>query len=130
MNLKLSPILFVDDEEQLHDLIGGILEELPITMSHALTGAQGMKMVEDIPEFAIILSNHNMGDGLTGVQFLKWIKEYCPKTIRILITGGIDEDSLQKMVTDEDISDYAIKPIMIDNLINQVNAGILAYNAA
>lgn len=130
MNPKLSPVLFVDDEQQLHNLMDGVLEDLPITMSHALTGKQGQEMVKDMPEFAVILSNHNMGEGLSGVDFFKWVKKNSPKTIRILITGGIDEYSLKKMVTDDDINDYAIKPVIIDSLINQVNAGLLAYNAA
>ena len=129
MNSEPARILFVDDEIQLHDLIGGMLEELPVTMSYALTGEEGQQMIRESSEFAVIISNHNMGPGMTGVEFLKWIKEHCPKTIRILITGGIDEDSLQDLVTRKDIDDFALKPVIIDNLIKQVSTGILAYNA-
>jgi len=69
MNPKPIRILFVDDEIKLHALIGEMLEELPVTMFYALTGEQGMSMVRMLPEFAIILSDHNMGQGTTGVVF-------------------------------------------------------------
>ena len=87
-------------------------------------------MISESSEFAVILSNHNMGPGLTGVEFLKWVKEHSPKTIRILITCGLDEDSMIDMVSRKDIDGYSLKPVIIDNLISQVNTAVLAYNAA
>lgn len=129
MNSTTARLLFVDDEAELHDLVDAILEDLPITLSHALTGEQGMKMINESDEFAIILSNHNLGAGVSGRDFLKWVKSNSPKSSRILITGGIDKDSMQKMVTGGDIDDFAQKPILVENFIDQVKNGISAYNA-
>lgn len=127
--MKLAParLLLVDDEIQLHELIGGMLEELPVNLSYALTGEQGIEIIEKSEEFAVIISNHNLGTGISGVEFLKWVKKYYPNTSRILITGGIDEDSLSAMVDSGDIDDFSLKPILIDNFIKQVNSGINAY---
>ncbi len=126
----MNKILIVEDEPQLHDLLGSILKECSVKITNALTAEEAIEIVTTSPEeFAVIISNHNMGNGMTGGEFLKFIREHHPRTIRILMTGGIDRDSLKEMVRQGEIDGFSAKPILVDNFIKQVEEGIASYAA-
>jgi DNA-binding NtrC family response regulator len=129
MNTIIRSILIVDDETSLHDLLGSILEECPVTICNALTGEEALQIISNSEEFAVVISNHNMGNGMTGGEFLKLVREQNPRTVRIMMTGGIDKDSLTEMVRQGEIDGFAIKPILVDSFINQVQQGLADYAA-
>jgi len=129
MNTIIHSILIVDDEPSLHDLLGSILEECSVTISNAFTGEEALHIISSSEEFAVIISNYNMGNGMTGGEFLKLVRDQNPRTIRIMMTGGIDKDSLTEMVRQGEIDDFAIKPILVDSFINQVQQGLADYTA-
>ncbi|PIQ99780.1 MAG: hypothetical protein COV66_09210 [Nitrospinae bacterium CG11_big_fil_rev_8_21_14_0_20_45_15] len=129
MNTIPFCILIVDDEPSLHELLGSILEECPITICSALTGEEAIQIISKSEEFAVVISNYNMGEGMTGGEFLNFVREHCPRTVRIMMTGGIAKDSLVEMVQQGEIDGFAVKPILVDSFINQVEQGLADYAA-
>ena len=127
--MKTSPskLLFVDDEPKIHNLVDELLQELMLDITHALTGEEGLKIIKDSKEFSVVISDYNMGNGLTGGNFLRLVKEYSPRTSRILATGGIEKDDLEKMVSHGHIDGFAMKPFIIDDLITQVQQSLESY---
>lgn len=128
MNLIPSRVLIVDDETQLLELIEGILEDLPIDITTALSGEEGMEIIKSSKEFAVTISNFHMGKGMNGGDFLKFVGSYCPNTIRILMTGGLDQDSLIKGRKEGKYDSFSLKPIVLHNFVNQVESCVNEYN--
>ncbi len=128
MNLTLSRVLIVDDEIQLLELIEGILEDLPIDITTARSGEEGIEIIKSSKEFAVTISNFYMGGGMHGKEFLKFVGSYSPNTIRILMTGGLDHDSLLKNQEKGKFDSFVIKPIILNNFVNQVEKSINEYN--
>jgi DNA-binding NtrC family response regulator len=129
MNTIPLSILIVDDEPSLHDLLSSILEECSAKICNALTGEAAVQIISNSEEFVVVISNHNMGNGMTGGEFLKYVHKHHPRTVRIMMTGGIDKDSLTKMVRQGEIDGFAIKPVLVDSFINQVQQGLADYAA-
>jgi len=127
MQTSSSRLLFVDDELGIHDLVDELLEELMLDISHALTGEEGLKIIKGSRVFSVVISDYNLGNGITGGDFLRFVKEYTPRTSRILVTGGIEKDDLVKMVSHGHIDGFAIKPFQVCDLITEVKQGLKAH---
>ncbi len=127
MSSDIPKIMVVDDEVKLLELIVSILGGLPIDITTAKTGEEGLNILRNSNEFAVTISNYYMGSGMNGGEFLKLVREYSPRTVRILMTGGIDQDSLLAKVKGGEIEDFAMKPVMVDNFICQVKRSIQEY---
>jgi len=129
MPWKNLSILIVDDEPELISLLSAIINELssPPIITFALTGEEGKKIILNSKEFAIVISNFNMGKGMTGADFLRFVKSNNPRTSRILMTSGLGKDSLLEMMTKDFIDDYTIKPVMAEHFLGQVEKSLRAY---
>ena len=127
MNTEVSRIMVLDDESKILKLIVKIFNDLPIHITTANTGEEGLKIIKNSKSFAVIISDYYMGPGMNGGEFLKLVAEYSPKTIRILMTGGIDRGSLVESVANGEFEGYSIKPFLVDNFIDQVQRSIQEY---
>jgi DNA-binding NtrC family response regulator len=68
-----------------------------------------------------------MGKGMTGADFLRFVKSNSPRTLRVLMTSGLGEDSLLEMMTKDFIDDYALKPVIAEHFLGQVEKSLKAY---
>jgi DNA-binding NtrC family response regulator len=130
--MKTSPsrLLFVDDEQKIHDLVDEFLQELSLDITHALSGEEGIKIIKGSEEFAVVASDYYIGQGITGGEFFRFVKEYKPKTSRVLVTGGIGIEDLVKMVAHGHIDGFAIKPFQVCDFIGQVQQSLKSYKAS
>ena len=122
-------VLIVDDEVKLLELIKSILEDLPIEVITAQTGEEGIRIIKDSEEFAVTVSNYYMGGGMNGGDFLKFVGSYSPKTVRILMTGGLGLDSLEQGQEKGDFESFSIKPIILQNFVDQVEKCVAEYHS-
>lgn len=103
-------LLLVDDERNLLD-----------SCRRSLRGEQDWEIiVAETPEkaienlafedFTVVISDQRM-PGMTGVEFLRKAKNFCPKTVRIILTGYPDEDGeIDKAIKDGTIYKCLLKP--------------------
>ncbi|PIQ95466.1 MAG: hypothetical protein COV67_14640 [Nitrospinae bacterium CG11_big_fil_rev_8_21_14_0_20_56_8] len=119
-------VLIVDDEFQILELLTEVLYDLPVEIVTAESGEAALELIKNSSEFAVIISNYFMG-GMNGRDFLKLAKAQSPKSARILITGGLNDDSLYEMRDNGEIDQFSKKPILIDNFVSQVEKGLQQY---
>ena len=100
-------ILIVDDEkdnlEALRRLLRGDFE-ITITTSPF----DALKLVQQ-NEYYVIVSDQRMPE-MTGVELLEKVKNVCPSTTRILLTGYTDIDSVIGAINRGNIYRYIAKP--------------------
>ncbi len=120
-------ILVIDDEQ-------AILESLEMTLSPeyrvftASSGEEGLAILES-EDLALIIVDQVM-PGMSGVEILEQVSERSPRTIRILLTGYADMNSLVRAINDGRIYRYLPKPWEPDELRMNVRRALEAYQLA
>jgi response regulator RpfG family c-di-GMP phosphodiesterase len=112
-SIKLS-ILLVDDEPNMLESLSQIFEQ-DYQVFTANDGESALVMLNRLPEPAIIISDHRM-PGMNGVDFLKAVKKIYPDSMRILLTGYSDLESVLGSVNAGEVFRYVRKPWQPDTL--------------
>ncbi len=93
MSLSLPiPILIVDDEADLRNLLVEALEDQGYAAEGAEGGAQALALVRE-KHFPVIFTDLNMPGGLSGLELLRVIHEEDPRSLGILMTGYATTES-------------------------------------
>ncbi|MGD9211269.1 MAG: response regulator [Desulfobacteraceae bacterium] len=121
----LSPILLVDDEEDIRDVLEMALVDAGHKVLLAENGRQALEIFDDkLPE--IVITDIKMPT-MDGIELLQKIKRKAPETEVIMITGHGDMDLAIRSLKHE-ASDFITKPINVDALeiaLNRVMERIL-----
>ena len=86
------PILIVDDEPDLRDLLVEALQDQGYAAEGADGGAQALALVRQ-KHFPVVFTDLNMPGGLSGLELLRVIREEDPRTTGILMTGYATTES-------------------------------------
>ena len=86
------PILIVDDEADLRDLLVEALQDQGYAAEGADGGASALALVHE-KHFPVIFTDLNMPGGLSGLELLRAIHLEDPQTIGILMTGYATTES-------------------------------------
>jgi len=107
-------ILIVDDEvRSLEALERNLADDFEIRMATDTVQAENV-LEEDWVQ--IILCDQRMPD-MTGVEFLKKVREKYPEIIRIIISGYTDPDDIITGINEAGIYQYITKPWQPEKLI-------------
>jgi response regulator RpfG family c-di-GMP phosphodiesterase len=100
-------ILIVDDEVANLRL----LERLFRSEYNVITAASGAEAIEllHLHDVALIISDQRMPE-MTGIEFLKRSAEIRPHTVRIILTGYTDVNSLVEAINSGVVYKYVTKP--------------------
>ncbi|MCU7877191.1 MAG: sigma-54 dependent transcriptional regulator [Candidatus Thiodiazotropha sp. (ex. Lucinoma kazani)] len=118
---SLPTVLIVDDEVRGLETLQRILQD-----DFDVQIAENVKQATEILENAwvqIILCDQRMPD-ITGVEFLKQVRDQWPEVIRMIISGYTDSEDIISAVNDAGIYQFITKPWHPDSLI------LLLKNAA
>lgn len=121
---RAFPILYVDDEPanlRTFELSFG----REFTILTAESAEEGMRVLNDHP-VAVVLSDHKM-PGMTGVEFLRWVREFDESAVRILVTAYGDVETLGAAINDGRIYRYIPKPWDPDELGPTLRRAIERY---
>ena len=118
-------VLIVDDEE-------AILESLEMTLSEdyrvfTATGGRAGLEVLDREEIALVIVDQVMPE-MSGVEFLERVIERKPQTIRMMLTGYADINSIVRAINDGRIYRYIQKPWEPDELRLDVKRALESYS--
>jgi response regulator RpfG family c-di-GMP phosphodiesterase len=86
------PILIVDDEADLRDLLVEAMQDQGYAAEGAEGGAQALALVRQ-RHFPVVFTDLNMPGGLSGLELLRAIHEEDPKAMGILMTGYATTES-------------------------------------
>lgn len=120
-------VLVVDDENPVCKAIGRVLDREGLIHKFATSGEAGLEAIEtaDRP-FSLILSDQRM-PGMTGTEFLARVKALSPDTVRYLITGYSEMETIIRAVNQGAVQRFISKPWDNRELRHAIQQGIALY---
>ncbi|WP_326491059.1 sigma-54-dependent transcriptional regulator [Hydrogenophaga sp. NFH-34] len=119
----LPTVLVVDDEVRSQDAMRRTLDE-DFTVFTASSADEARGLLERQP-VSVILCDQRM-PGITGVAFLKEVRERWPEVVRIVISGYTDSEDIIAGINEAGIYQYILKPWSPDHLLEAVRNAVEA----
>jgi serine/threonine-protein kinase len=104
---KKAKLLFVDDEERILTALRSVFRN----QYNVFTASSGPEAMEFMKRFKphVVISDQRMPE-MTGVEFLRQVKDIAPHTVRILLTGYSDLASIVGSINDGEVFRFVSKP--------------------
>ncbi|MDD2897140.1 MAG: ATPase, T2SS/T4P/T4SS family [Desulfuromonadaceae bacterium] len=118
-------LLFVDDEENVLNALRRIFMEENYTILTATSGQKALDILGKQP-VQLIISDHRM-PGMTGAELLKAVREKYHDTIRIMLTGYADVNSIMGAVKEGAVYKFITKPWNDEDLRLTVSLALQQY---
>ena len=103
-----ATILLVDDEANVRSGLSRALHDPAYRILQADGPAAALELLAREP-VDVIISDHLM-PGMTGLEFLKVVRDRYPDTSRIMLTGHADLDVAVRAIQEGEIYRYLAKP--------------------
>jgi len=101
-------ILCVDDEEGILNSLKRLLRKEPYKIFTAAGGVAGLELLSQHP-VQIVISDQRM-PGMSGTQFLQEVKKEWPDTIRVILSGYAEADSILESINQGEVYRFLAKP--------------------
>lgn len=118
-------LLFVDDEEGVLAAMRRIFIEENYEILTASSGERAIALLER-QQIHLLLTDHRM-PGMNGADLLKIVRERWPETIRIMLTGYADVNSIMGAVKDGAVYKFITKPWNDEDLRLTVSLALQQY---
>ena len=118
-------LLFVDDEDGVLSAMRRVFMEEDYSILTASSAEAAMSLLEG-ETVHLVVSDHRM-PGMTGAQFLREVKQRWPETIRIMLTGYADVQSIMGAVNEGAVYKFITKPWNDDDLRLTVSLALQQY---
>jgi EAL domain-containing protein (putative c-di-GMP-specific phosphodiesterase class I) len=121
-------LLLVDDDPSVIQALKRALRgRVPWTVLTANSARDALEILGREPVDAIV-SDERMPEML-GSELLSRVRDACPRTVRIILTGEASFESAIRAINDAEIYRFLSKPCTTDDLIACVEGGIRARDA-
>lgn len=101
-------LLLVDDEANILSALKRLLRRDGYTLLTADSGEAGLALLRERP-VDVILSDQRM-PGMSGVEFLRKARELCPDTVRMVLSGYTELQSITDAINEGAIFKFLTKP--------------------
>jgi len=118
-------LLLVDDEENITSALVRLLRRDGYRILRASSGAEGLALLAQ-NEVGVIVSDQRM-PGMTGVEFLGKVREQFPDTIRIVLSGYTELNSVTDAINRGAVYKFFTKPWDDDLLRANVEEAFQRY---
>jgi response regulator RpfG family c-di-GMP phosphodiesterase len=118
-------LLLVDDEENIVSALVRLLRRDGYRILRANSGMQGLELLAQ-NEVGVIISDQRM-PGMTGAEFLSQVKELYPDTVRIMLSGYTELNSVTDAINRGAIYKFLTKPWEDDLLRANVDEAFHRY---
>lgn len=118
---KKHSLLIVDDEKPIVDSLHGLFRR-DYQVFTGTSAAEGLEVLAR-EKIDVVLSDQRMSP-VDGTEFLVQVKERSPDTVRILVTGYADIESVIRAVNYGQIYGYVTKPWKPDELETLVKQAV------
>ena len=102
-------ILLVDDEESVRDALEGVLSREGYKVLQADSGEAGLRVLKEERGVQLVISDHNM-PGMTGIEFLKLVRERHPHVMRLMLTADPDPNVIIRSINEGEVYRFLRKP--------------------
>jgi len=107
-------LLLVDDEKNILSALKRLLHQEKYHILTAASAPDALQILAATP-VDVIVSDHRMPD-MTGVEFFRIAKEIYPETVRIMLSGYTELQSVTDAVNEGSIYKFLTKPWDDDQL--------------
>lgn len=118
-------ILLVDDEENILRSLKRVFRRDGYTIITANSGAEGLEQLKE-HEVGVILSDQRMPH-MNGTEFLKEAKVIRPDSVRIVLSGYTDLESITEAINEGSIYKFLTKPWEDELLRKNIREAFEAY---
>lgn len=118
-------ILFVDDEQNVLNALKRLFLDDGYIVLTATSGKDGLKHIEQ-EHVQIVISDYRM-PGMNGVEFLREVYNRWPDTVRIVLSGYADIESIVSAINEGQIYKFIPKPWNDDELKVTISNAIERY---
>ena len=118
-------ILFVDDEENVLSSLRRLFHGEGYGILTATRGDEGLRVLEANP-VALIIADNGM-PGMSGIEFLRAVREVRPDVIRVMLTGYADLSSAKDAINRGEVYRFLTKPWDPTELRVIVKQGVEQY---
>lgn len=101
-------LLLVDDEQNILSSLRRLLRRDGYTILTAASGREGLEVLAANP-VDVIVSDQRM-PGMTGVEFLRKAKDMYPESVRLVLSGYTDLQSVTDAINEGSIYKFLTKP--------------------
>jgi len=119
-------VLVVDDEESILSSINRLLVRKHFSVFVVQSGNDALKLLEH-EDFAVIVTDHRM-PGMSGIELLQAVKMLSPNTVRIMMTGFADSETLMDAINKGNVMQVVSKPWSDSALVDSVSNAVNLYN--
>ena len=121
---KLPSVLVIDDELRSVEALERILEDdFTVLKATSVREAEAILAEEAVH---VVLCDQRM-PGMTGVEFLKTVRERWPEAVRMIISGYTDAEDIIQGVNEAGIYQYVTKPWQPENLTLTLKNAVRLY---
>ncbi len=123
--MKQLKLLLVDDEPQILESLSQLFD-YDYRVLTATSGEAALSLLNSHRDVAIIISDQRMA-GMRGVDLLRHVKQIIPESMRILLTGYSDLESVLQSVNVGEVFRYVRKPWQPETLKSIVALAAATY---
>jgi len=120
-----NKILFVDDEKNVLTAIRRQLRR-DFAIATALGGKQAVDKVNEKGPFAVVVCDQRMPE-MDGVKTLQEIGGLYPDTVKIMLTGNADQETVVEAINQGQVFRFLNKPCTEDELRKALTDGLRQY---
>lgn len=113
-------VLFVDDNESVLSAFRRNLRK-EFEVETAETGDAALKLLQSSGPFAVVVSDMKM-PGMSGIEFLERAMSVAPDTVRVMLTGNVDQATAVEAVNRGHIFRFLNKPCSLEEVVSAVRA--------
>jgi response regulator RpfG family c-di-GMP phosphodiesterase len=126
MTNRKHTVLCVDDEKQILSSLKRLLRKENFNLLTTSSCQEGLDLLEK-NDVHLVISDQRMPQ-MTGAEFLSKVKEKYPETIRIVLTGYTEIDTIRDAINKGNIYKFILKPWNDDNIKNEIKKSLEQYD--
>jgi len=119
-------VLCVDDEKQILSSLKRLLRKENFNLLTTSSCQEGLDLLEN-NDVHLVISDQRMPQ-MSGTEFLSKVKEKYPETIRIVLTGYTEVETIRDAINKGNIYKFILKPWNDDNIKNEINKSLEQYD--
>jgi len=123
--MSTNRILLVDDDA---NVLAGYERSLrrKFSVRTAQSGDRGLSLLEEEGPFSVVVADMQM-PGMNGVQFLRKAQDKAPDSVRLMLTGNSDQQTVADAVNQGHVFSFLTKPCAADALESALENAIRQY---
>ena len=124
----MHKIMFVDDEPNvLRSLKRLLSNEERYEFLFAESGKEGLALLDEHADVSVVVSDFRMPE-MNGIEFLRLVRQRCPETIRIVLSGYADTASMVEAINVGHVYRFLAKPWNDDELLVTLRNAVETYD--